>query len=63
MVWIASGASDPDPGSNPGASASSLPLGHGVVEILVCETFDQVESRCPSLFDAPAVQKRNTERP
>ncbi len=30
-----------DPGSNPGASASSRPLGHGVVEsILVCETFD-----------------------
>ena len=30
-----------DPGSNPGASASSHPLGHGVVEsILVCETFD-----------------------
>ena len=30
-----------DPGSNPGASASSQPLGHGVVEsILVCETFD-----------------------
>lgn len=30
-----------DPGSNPGASASSQPLGHGVVEsISVCETFD-----------------------
>ena len=30
-----------DPGSNPGASASSQPLGHGVVEsILVCETID-----------------------
>ena len=30
-----------DPGSNPGASASSHPLGHGVVEsISVCETVD-----------------------
>ena len=30
-----------DPGSNPGASASSLPLGHGVVEsISVCDTVD-----------------------
>ena len=30
-----------DPGSNPGASASSLPLGHGVVEsISVCGTVD-----------------------
>ena len=30
-----------DPGSNPGASASSHPLGHGVVEsMLGCEPFD-----------------------
>ena len=30
-----------DPGSNPGASASSQPLGHGVVEsISVCGTVD-----------------------